>query len=157
MSIDSATERPRRHLSPKEVAAAFYASYNDDLAAGFERYISKDLVLHGFDGPNLREAWVDGDIELTRSLAGYKFEIHDHIVEGDKVVTRWSFGGIHSGTILGIAPSGLEVNLTGISIDRIVDGQSVEHWSEGNYGTFLQIISGQTPTGGLAAPVPHDA
>ena len=142
------------HLSPKEVAAAFYASYNADLAAGFERYISKDVALHGFDGPNQRGAWVDGDIELKVSLSGYKFEVYDQVAEGDKVVTRWGFGGVHTGTILGIPPSGRKVYLSGISIDRVENGQSVEHWSDGNFGKFLQEISGDTPTTGRAAPVP---
>ncbi|MGW3496683.1 ester cyclase [Streptomyces sp. NPDC001020] len=129
--------------SPRQVAAAFYASYNGDLAAGFERYISKDLVLHGFDGPNERSAWVAGDLELKASLTGYRLDVFDQIAEGPKVVTRWSLGGVHTGTILGIPPSGREVHLSGISIDRIVGGQSVEHWSEGNFGRFLQILRGE--------------
>ncbi|MFG3531362.1 ester cyclase [Streptomyces sp. NPDC047917] len=129
--------------SPRQVAAAFYASYNGDLAAGFERYISKDLVLHGFDGPNERSAWVAGDLELKASLTGYRLDMFDQITEGPKVVTRWSLGGIHTGTILGIPPSRREVHLSGISIDRIVGGQSVEHWSEGNFGRFLQILRGE--------------
>jgi len=131
-------------LSPRQVAAAFYASYNGDLAAGFERYISKDLVLHGFDGPNERSAWVAGDLELKASLSGYRLDVFDQIAEGTKVVTRWSLGGVHTGTILGIPPSGREVHLGGISIDRVVGGQSVEHWSEGNFGRFLQILRGET-------------
>ncbi|WP_433216843.1 ester cyclase [Microtetraspora malaysiensis] len=129
-------------LSPRQVAAAFYASYNGDLAAGFERYISKDLVLHGFDGPNERSAWIAGDLELKASLTGYRLEVFDQIAGGDKVVTRWSIGGVHTGTILGIPASGREVHLSGISIDRVVDGQSVEHWSEGNFGRFLETLRG---------------
>lgn len=130
--------------SPRQVAAAFYASYNGDLAAGFERYISKDLVLHGFDGPNERSAWVAGDLELKASLTGYRLDVFDQIAEGTKVVTRWSLGGVHTGTILGIPPSGREVHLSGISIDRVVGGQSVEHWSEGNFGRFLEILRGES-------------
>jgi predicted ester cyclase len=130
-------------LSPRQVAAAFYASYNADLAAGFERYISKDLVLHGFDGPDERSAWVAGDLELKASLTGYRLDVFDQIAEGTKVVTRWSLGGVHTGTILGIPPSGREVHLSGISIDRVVGGQSVEHWSEGNFGRFLEILRGE--------------
>ncbi|WP_275466528.1 ester cyclase [Streptomyces noursei] len=129
--------------SPRQIAAAFYASYNADLAAGFERYISKDLVLHGFDGPNTRSAWMAGDLELKASLTGYRLDVFDQIAEGPKVVTRWSLGGTHTGTILGIPPSGREVHLSGISIDRIAGGQSVEHWSEGNFGRFLQILRGE--------------
>jgi predicted ester cyclase len=134
----------RSRLSPRQVAAAFYAGYNGDLAAGFERYISKDLVLHGFDGPDERSAWVAGDLELKASLTGYRLDVFDQITEGTKVVTRWRLGGVHTGTILGIPPSGREVHLSGISIDRIVAGQSVEHWSEGNFGRFLEILRGGT-------------
>ena len=145
------------HLSPKQVAAAFYASYNGDLASGFERYISKDLVLHGFDGPNERSAWVPGDLELKESLRGFSFDVYDQFAEGDKVVTRWSIRGRHTGTVLGIPPSDREIYLSGISIDRVEGGQSIEHWSDGNFGKFLQEISGETPTMGRAAPAPQAA
>ncbi|MFF9505567.1 ester cyclase [Streptomyces sp. NPDC014724] len=138
------SESPGSRLSPRQVAAGFYASYNGDLAAGFERYVSKDLVLHGFDGPDERSAWIAGDLELKAALTGYRLEVFDQIAEGTKVVTRWSLGGIHTGTVLGIPPSGREVHLSGISIDRVVHGQSVEHWSEGNFGRFLQILRGET-------------
>ncbi|MFF2549144.1 ester cyclase [Kitasatospora sp. NPDC058063] len=131
------------HPSPEQVAAAFYGSYNGDLADGFERYIAKDLVLHGFDGPNERSAWLAGDLELKASLTGYRLDVLDHIAQGDKVVTRWVITGVHTGTVLGIAPSGREVRLSGISIDRVVDGRSIEHWSEGNFGRFLDLLRGE--------------
>lgn len=134
------------YLSPLQVASAYYNSYNGDLAAAFDRYISKDLVLHGFNGPESREDWIKGDLEIKAGLNGFKMTVLDQIVEGDKVVTRWSFGGVHTGTIFGIPASGREVHLSGISIDRVVKGQSVEHWSEGNFGVFLDELRGETPS-----------
>ncbi|WP_329157109.1 ester cyclase [Streptomyces sp. NBC_01717] len=134
------------HLSPLQVTSAYYNSYNGDLAAAFDRYISKDLVLHGFNGPESREDWIKGDLEIKAGLNGFKMTVLDQIVEGDKVVTRWSFGGVHTGTIFGIPASGREVHLSGISIDRVVKGQSVEHWSEGNFGVFLDELRGETPS-----------
>jgi predicted ester cyclase len=132
-------------LSPLQVAAAYYASYNGDLATAFDRYISRNLLLHGFNGPEDREAWIKGDLNIKAGLRGFKMNVWDQIVEGDKVVTRWSLGGVHTGTIFGIPASGREVHLSGISIDRVVDGQSVEHWSEGNFGRFLDELRGETP------------
>ncbi|MFV5995007.1 ester cyclase [Streptomyces sp. NPDC056231] len=85
-----------------------------------------------------------GDLELQSSLSGFQMDVYDQIAQGDKVVSRWRLGGVHTGTILGIPPSGLEVHLTGISIDRVEGLQSVEHWSEGNFGRFLDTISGKT-------------
>ena len=133
------------YLSPLQVTSAYYNSYNGDLAAAFDRYISKDLVLHGFNGPESREGWIKGDLEIKAGLSGFKMTVLDQIVEGDKVVTRWSFGGVHTGTIFGIPASGREVHLSGISIDRVVKGQSIEHWSEGNFGVFLDELRGETP------------
>jgi predicted ester cyclase len=135
------------YLSPLQVTSAYYASYNGDLAAGFDRYISKDLVLHGFNGPEDREAWIKGDLNIKAGLSGFKMTVLDQIVEGDKVVTRWTLGGVHTGTIFGIPASGHEVQLSGISIDRVVKGQSVEHWSEGNFGRFLDELRGENPPG----------
>ncbi|WP_157877811.1 hypothetical protein [Streptomyces kanamyceticus] len=53
-------------------------------------------------------------------------------------------GGVHTGSVLGIPPSGLEVHLTGISIDRVEGLQSVEHWAEGDFCRFLDTISGKS-------------
>ncbi|MFJ4850444.1 MULTISPECIES: ester cyclase [unclassified Streptomyces] len=146
---DAASAGHARHhyLSPLQVTSAYYASYNGDLAAGFNRYISKDLVLHGFNGPENREDWLNGDLNIKAGLTGFKMTVLDQIVEGDKVVTRWSFAGRHTGTVFGIPASGREVQLSGISIDRVIHGQSVEHWSEGNFGVFLDTLRGETPPG----------
>ncbi|MEU8716136.1 ester cyclase [Streptomyces sp. NPDC048663] len=140
--------QPRHHyLSPLQVTSAYYASYNGDLAAGFDRYISRDLVLHGFNGPENREDWLEGDLNIKAGLTGFKMTVLDQILEGDKVVTRWSFAGRHTGTVFGIPASGRDVRLSGISIDRVIHGQSVEHWAEGNFGVFLDELRGETSSG----------
>ncbi|MFJ4851496.1 MULTISPECIES: ester cyclase [unclassified Streptomyces] len=143
----SSSHSRHHYLSPLQVTSAYYASYNGDLAAGFDRYISKDLVLHGFNGPESREDWINGDLNIKAGLTGFKMTVLDQIVEGDKVVTRWSFAGRHTGTVFGIPASGREVQLSGISIDRVIHGQSVEHWSEGNFGVFLDELRAETPPG----------
>ncbi|MEU1536057.1 ester cyclase [Streptomyces fagopyri] len=137
----------QHYLSPLQVTSAYYASYNGDLAAGFNRYISKDLVLHGFNGPERRADWIKGDLNIKAGLKGFKMTVLDQIVEGDKVVTRWSFEGVHTGTVFGIPASGRDVTLSGISIDRVIHGQSVEHWSEGNFGRFLDELRGEDASG----------
>jgi predicted ester cyclase len=55
--------------------------------------------------------------------------IHDQIAEGDKVVTRKVFHGTHRGELMGIAPTGREVQIDVIDIVRIEGGQIVEHWN----------------------------
>jgi hypothetical protein len=141
------------HLSPKQVAAAFYARYNGDLASGFERYISKDLVLHGFDGPNERSSWVGVTSDSKSHSAGSRWTCTTSLRKGTRSI-RWSIRGRHTGTILGIPPSDRDVYLSGISMDRVESGQSIEHWSDGNFGKLLQEISDEAPTMGRATPAP---
>ena len=52
------------------------------------------------------------------------------IAEGDKVVARWRSQATHQGDYLGIAPTGKEVEFTGISFYRIEAGRIAESWNE---------------------------
>ena len=63
------------------------------------------------------------------SFDGFRAEILDQIAEGDKVVTRKSFHGRHTGEFMGIRATGREVTIDLIDIVRITGGQIVEHWN----------------------------
>jgi predicted ester cyclase len=66
--------------------------------------------------------------------------IEDLIAEGDKVVARWRSRATHQGDYRGIAPSGKEVEFTGISFYRIEGGKIVQSWnSEDRLGLMRQI------------------
>src|SRR5215208_5978036 len=66
--------------------------------------------------------------------------IEDLIAEGDKVVARWRSRATHPGDYMGIAPSGKEVEFTGISFYRIEGGKIVQSWnSEDQLGLMRQI------------------
>jgi predicted ester cyclase len=66
--------------------------------------------------------------------------IEDLIAEGDKVVARWRSRATHQGDYRGIAPSGKEVEFTGISFYRIEGGKIVQSWnSEDQLGLMRQI------------------
>jgi steroid delta-isomerase-like uncharacterized protein len=63
-----------------------------------------------------------------------KMTIEDMIAEGDRVVTRWTARGTHQGELMGAPPSGKQVTVTGIGIDRIAGGKIAESW--GNWDTL---------------------
>ena len=56
------------------------------------------------------------------------FIIDDLLAEGDKVVSRYTAHGTHRGSLQGIAPTGKQVTVTGIAINRIANGKVVESW-----------------------------
>jgi steroid delta-isomerase-like uncharacterized protein len=79
-----------------------------------------------------------------------KLTVEDQIAEGDLVVTRFSARGTHRGELMGIPPTGNKVNITGISIDRMVNGKSVESWTNYDLMTMMQQL-GVIPAPGKGA------
>lgn len=78
-----------------------------------------------------------GREELKAELEGYAeafpdlhYTIEEMVVEGDLVVSRWVARGTHMGHLLNIPPTGKSVTISGISIDRVVNGKIVEGWTE---------------------------
>jgi steroid delta-isomerase-like uncharacterized protein len=69
-----------------------------------------------------------------------RFTIEDLIAEGDKVVARWTARATHQGEFQGIAPTGKQVAISWISIDRISDGKMQETWANYNQLGMLQQL-----------------
>ncbi|MET8634994.1 ester cyclase [Streptomyces sp. NPDC004096] len=69
------------------------------------------------------------EIREWRAGFDFAFTVEDQIAEGDKVCTRWSWKGRHTGEFLGIPPTGREVTMTGTTVFRCgADGKIVEGW-----------------------------
>jgi predicted ester cyclase len=69
------------------------------------------------------------DAVLRSGFSDYKVIVEDQIAEGDKVATRWTMRGTHDGEFQGMAPTGREVEISGMTIFRIANGKLVEGWS----------------------------
>lgn len=101
-------------------------------------YVGHDPALpHDIQGPGEFKQFVQmyrtafPDLELT---------VEDQIAEGDRVVTRFTARGTHGGDLMGIPPTGRQVVVTGISIDRLVDGKSAESWTSYDVMSMLQQL-----------------
>jgi steroid delta-isomerase-like uncharacterized protein len=57
-----------------------------------------------------------------------RLTIEDLIAEGETVMARWSCRGTHKGDLGGIAPTGKQFTISGISIARFASGKMVEGW-----------------------------
>ncbi|GAA3771613.1 ester cyclase [Streptomyces phyllanthi] len=69
------------------------------------------------------------EMEMWRNGFDFEFTVEDQISQGDRVCTRWTWGGTHKGEFLGIAPTGRKVRMTGTTIWRFQeDGKIVEGW-----------------------------
>lgn len=80
------------------------------------------------------------DLQLT---------VEDQIAKGDKVVSRWTARGTHEGEFRGVAPTGKQVMITGITVQRIAGSRIVEGWTNWDMlGMLVQL--GVVPPPGQA-------
>jgi steroid delta-isomerase-like uncharacterized protein len=54
-------------------------------------------------------------------------QIDEIVADGDRVAVATTFTGTHEGELMGVAPTGRRVSVTGIDIVRVKDGRIVEH------------------------------
>ncbi|MEU2037790.1 ester cyclase [Nocardia niwae] len=74
--------------------------------------------------------------------------IEDQVAEGDRVVTRLTAHGRHTGDLPGIPATGNELTMTGTAIHRIADGKIAEKWSDKDVLGFLQQLGVLPAVGG---------
>ncbi|HEX2052360.1 MAG TPA: ester cyclase [Actinomycetota bacterium] len=79
--------------------------------------------------PALRSAFPDLKVTVERQIA-----------EGDLVCTHAWFEGTHTGSWLGIAPTGRTVRFQNVSIDQVVDGRVVQHNAESGWLSLLMAL-----------------
>jgi len=64
----------------------------------------------------------------------------DLIAKGDKVISRWTFRGTHTGDVEGFPATGNKFEITGIEIIRVENGKIVESWEESNQLSFYRQL-----------------
>jgi steroid delta-isomerase-like uncharacterized protein len=60
---------------------------------------------------------------VDMAIGGFRFNVKDTLIDGNKVVQRWTITGTHEGEFLDIPASGKEVEFDGISILELRDGK----------------------------------
>ena len=69
-----------------------------------------------------------------------RLTIDDILTEGETVVARWSCRGTHKGDLNGIAPTGKQFNITGISIARFTNGKMFEGYVNWDALSLMQQL-----------------
>jgi steroid delta-isomerase-like uncharacterized protein len=76
------------------------------------------------------------------------------VAHGDRAAVRWTSRGHHLGPILGVAPSGRYVTVSGITVLAVRGGRIAESWQQWAVLSFLDQAGGSpgTPAAPKAAP-----
>ena len=80
-------------------------------------------------------------VETYRSaFEGAQITVKEQVAEGDLVATRWEGRGRHTGELMGVAPTGRDVVVSGTTLSRVENGKIVEEWSNWDTLGMLQQI-----------------
>lgn len=102
-----------------------------------------DCVIHinGSPEPNLNVAGFKQMMAgLLAAFPDLRITIEDQVVAGDKVTTRWTAEGTHSGALGPVPATGRGVRTSGIILDRVTGGKIVERWEQWDQMGMLQQL-----------------
>ena len=118
-------------------------AFNEGNLGVVDEIFASDYVLH--DPANPEE--IRGPEGIKQFVQMYRsafpdthITVEDQIAEGDEVVTRWTGRGTHQGELFGVAPSGNQVELSGITISRFEGGKIAEDWTNSDTLSMMQQI-----------------
>ena len=92
------------------------------IAAGYTNHNAPPGATQGVEGRKQAVAM------FRRAFPDLQSTVEDLIAEGDRVVARVNMRGTNTGEFMGRPPTGRPVNVTGIDIFRVVDGQVTDRW-----------------------------
>jgi len=133
--------------SSEDNKAAVRACFEEASKGNFDAFddlVTADYVVHPEEahGPEGLKAMVEG---YVNALNGLRVRIDQQFTEGDYVATRYTITGRHDGDLMGIAPTGRDVEFTGITISRCENGRVAEEWEITDAVTLLGQV-GALPT-----------
>ena len=130
------------HNANREVAVRWFEEvWNKGRREAIAEMLSADAMLYEgasiSRGPEGFYAFFD---RLQAACSDMRIDIRQTITENDLVCVRWCATMKHTGDGLGMAPTGKELEVTGMSVLRIAGDKLIEGWQNWDMLGLLQQI-----------------
>lgn len=127
----------------RRVREFFEEVWNQATVRAADDYIAADAIGHNPDFGTSLEAFKAQWNKMLEAFPDLHIDLEDIVAEEDKVATRWTLTGTHKGVYEGLSPTGKRVKVTGMSFDRLVDGQIMEGWDNWDGLGLLEQLGAQ--------------
>jgi steroid delta-isomerase-like uncharacterized protein len=121
-------------MTPEEALIQLYQDvWNGNNPETADDLVHEEYVIHDRElaaevhGPELYKALASGIREIFPDMS---FTVADTVAAGEKVALRWTMTGTHQGPMFGVEPTGREIELTAIEINRFADEKLIETWTQ---------------------------
>src|SRR5262245_28648925 len=146
IDIDELGTPAQREFNKERVREIIDRVFVHQEDAAIDELIAEDFVPHTFGRMQPgREGLREGMRRAGSGISDPEFVIHDLIAEGDRVAARLTTSARHSGTFMGIEPSGRRYSIDEIHIFRLRDGLLAEHWHEFDKGALMAQLRAEAP------------
>ncbi len=119
----------------KERIKYFYETVtSNNLIDEVTEYVSDDCTIR--IGEEIIPVGINGMkqhlIDVRKTYPDLKMTVTRQYCDGDYVISEFIMEGTHTGEWLGLKPTGKKISITGVDIDKVVDGKIVEHGGAAN-------------------------
>lgn len=135
-------ELQRYMMDNKDIVKYFYeVIVSENLLDELSKYISEDCVQRAGE----KEIFIGIDgmkqhlFALKQTYPDYTMKIIRQYAADDYVISEFIMRGTHKGDFIGITPTNKVLEITGVDIDKVINGKIVEHGGAANtFETFFE-------------------
>lgn len=125
--------------------------------AAIDELIAPDFQPHTFGPmPPGRDGLREGMRRAHAGVSDPQFTITDMIAEGDRVAVRLTTSARHTGTFMGLPPTGRRYQIDEIHIFGIRNGQVTDHWHAFDTADLMRQLGGGGSGSGGSGPHPRE-
>ena len=129
-------------MNNKDIVKYFYeVIVSENRLEALSKYIAEDCMQRTgekeiFIGINGMKQHV---IAVKKTYPDYTMKIIRQYAEDDYIISEFIMRGTHRGDFVGITPTNKVLEITGVNIDKVIDGKIVEHSGAANtFETFFE-------------------
>lgn len=123
----------------KRLVEKHIESFNEKDLTAFLETLAENAVIHGanedYEGTDGLERFAATQVER---FPDGRITVEDLFAAGNRVALRFTLTGTQQGPFLGADPTGQEVQMSGMAICRVEDGEIAEIWLESDQSGVLQ-------------------
>ncbi|MBM0740277.1 ester cyclase [Phormidium sp. CLA17] len=126
----------------KAISLQFYKAFDDRNMEQALDLLAPNFVAHqaGMPKPLDRQGFKQFGMSFYSAFSQGQHIFDEVVVAGDRVVTCGTFTATHLGEFQGLPPTGKQISLAIMHIDRLEDGKIVEHWGQGDALGLMQQL-----------------
>lgn len=126
----------------KALILQFYKAFDDRKMEQALELLAPNFVAHQAGVPELldEEGFKQFGMSFYLAFSQGQHIFDEVIVSGDRVVTCGTFTATHLGEFQGLPPTGKQISLSIMHIDRVENGKIAEHWGQGDALGLMQQL-----------------